>query len=72
MTLCDTTFRLQSAPLSERQLSALEALKGQLYGMRGFRIAEDRGELVVVYDASRLTLDDVKTALGRAGVPVCN
>ena len=70
MTLCDTTFRLPSGKLSERQLVALEQLKGQLYGLRGFRIIDDRSELLVEYDASRLTLDDVKTALARAGVQV--
>jgi hypothetical protein len=71
MTLCETTFRLQVAALSERQLSALEQLKGQVYGMRGFRIAEDLGELAVMYDASRLTQADVAQELHKAGVPVC-
>jgi hypothetical protein len=71
MTLCETTFRLQSGPLSERQLTALEQLKGQVYGMRGFRIAEDLGELAVTYDASRLTCADVAQELHKAGVPVC-
>lgn len=71
MTLCETTFRLQSAALSERQLTALEQLKGQVYGLRGFRIAEDRGELAVTYDASRLTHADVAQELHKAGVPVC-
>jgi hypothetical protein len=71
MTLCETTFRLQSKSLSDRQLTALEQLKGQVYGMRGFRIAEDLGELAVSYDASRLTLADVAQELHKAGVPVC-
>jgi hypothetical protein len=78
MTLCETIFPLRSGTLSESQLTALERLKGQLYGMRGFRIAEGRGEdggdgrceLAVTYDASRLTLADVAQALARAGVPV--
>ena len=71
MTLCEATFRLQSGSLSERQLTALEHLKGQVYGMRGFRIVEDRKELAVTYDASRLTHADVAQELHKAGVPVC-
>ena len=70
MTLCETTFHLPSGTLSERQLSALEQLKGQVYGMRGFRISEDLGELAVTYDASRLTHADVAQELHKAGVPV--
>lgn len=69
MTLCEITFRLPSA-LSERQLVALEQLKGQLYGMRGFRFSGDGGEMAVTYDASRLTQADVTQALHQAGVPV--
>ena len=72
MTLCDTTFPLRSKTLTEHQLMALERLKGQLYGLRGFEVPPDRAELVVLYDASRLTLDDVKRALAHAGVPLCN
>jgi len=49
---------------------ALEQLKGQLYGMRGFRFSGDGGEMAVTYDASRLTQADVTQALHQAGVPV--
>ena len=66
MTLIEKAYNVQ--PLSEGQLTSLERLKGQLYGMRGFSFVG--GNLVVKYDASRLTIADVESALRRAGVPV--
>ena len=66
MTMCEIRFRC--ATLSEAQLGSLEQLKGQLYGLRG--LAEHAGELVVTYDASRLSPAVVEHALHRAGVPV--
>jgi hypothetical protein len=66
MTMCEIRFR--SPALNEAQLASLEQLRGQLYGLRGF--SEEDGQLVVTYDASRLSPAVVETALHRAGIPV--
>lgn len=71
MTLCQVTFKLQASTLSERQLSAMEKLKSQLLGMRGFRFPDAADQLIVSYDASRLTVPEVESALKQAGIPVC-
>ena len=67
MTTCQIGFKC-SGSLSESQLNALEKLKGQLYGLRGY--TEEDGQLIVKYDASRLSPALVETALHRAGIPV--
>ena len=67
MTTCQIGFRC-AASLTESQLGSLEKLKGQLYGLRGF--AEKDGQLIVNYDASRLSPALVETALHQAGIPV--
>ena len=67
MTTCQIGFHCP-ASLTEPQLRALEKLKGQLYGLRGF--TENDGQLIVNYDASRLSPALVETELHRAGIPV--
>lgn len=67
MTTVQVHFRCTTS-LDEQQLLALEQLKGQLYGVRGF--TEREGELMVDYDATRLTPALLETALHAAGIPV--
>ncbi len=69
MTLCEVTYNYQRR-LSEANLSALSALRGQLYGLRGFDIDEAQNRLRVSYDASRVTLGDLERALRQAGIAV--
>ena len=69
MTFCEVTYDCQKG-LSEEQLAAMERLKGQLYGLRGFEVNDRENLLRVSYDASRLTPKDLEAALRRTGVAV--
>ena len=69
MTFCEATYHYQKR-LTDANLSALAALRGQLYGLRDFHIDEASSSLRVAYDASRVTLADLEAALRRAGVSV--
>ena len=69
MTFCEVTFRYQHR-LTEKQLTALEALRGQLYGLHRFHVDDSQNLIRVEYDASRVTVKDVEAALRGAGVAV--
>jgi hypothetical protein len=68
MTLVDITYELQS-PLSEEQLQRLGEF-ANTYGLRKFRVDEDKKHLSFEYDASRLRETQVEHVLGRASIPV--
>ena len=67
MTFCEVTFRYQNR-LTEKQLTALDALKARLYGLRRIEVTENL--IRVEYDASRVTVKDLEAALRGAGVAV--
>ncbi len=67
MTFCEVAFRYQNL-LTEKQLTALDALKGRLYGLRRIEVTEHL--IRVEYDASRVTVKDVEAALRGSGVAV--
>ncbi len=68
MTKLEKHFRLER-PLDAALASRVSGTYS-IYGM--LRVAPEPGGLLVEYDASRLTADDVEAALRRAGVPVAN
>jgi hypothetical protein len=68
MTLVEVTYDLQS-PLSPRQLRALAAF-ANTYGLRRFRVDEQRNQISLEYDGSRLTETQVAQALRSADIPV--
>ena len=68
MTLLEITYELQS-PLSLDQLSRLGEF-ANTYGLRRFRIDEQKNQLTFEYDASRLRETQVAHALGQAGIAV--
>jgi len=41
-----------------------------IYGIEHVRIARSREDLLIAYDASRLSAGDIEAALQRAGIPV--
>lgn len=68
MTKIQLPFAL-SAPLDDRLMSRI----GDLYGTYGIlRVSPDpdRQSLVVQYDATRFSQEDVEAALARAGFPL--
>ena len=69
MTFCEVSYRYQNT-LTERHLTALDTLKGQLYGLRRIEVDDRQSLIRVEYDASRVTVKDVEAALRRAGVAV--
>lgn len=69
MTFFEVTYRYQNR-LGPHQWSALEKLKGQLYGFKGFRFDERQNQITVSYDASRIQRGDVEKALRAAGVAI--
>jgi len=69
MTFCEVTYRYQKK-LGNPEFLALEKLKGQLYGLRGYHFEEVQNLIRVAYDASRVTKLDVEKALRGAGVAV--
>lgn len=68
MTKVELSFRLLS-PLDEAQAERLSDTH-RIYGIFTTRLAQNLQDLVVEYDASRLSPEDVEAALARAGLPV--
>jgi len=68
MTLLEVTYELQS-PLSLEQLSRLGEF-ANTYGLRRFRVDEQKNQLTFEYDASRLRETQVAHALGQVGIGV--
>ena len=68
MTLVEVTYELQS-PLTRDQLRTLAEFANN-YGLRRFRINEEKNWLQFEYDASRLKETEVAHVLRRAKIPV--
>ena len=68
MTLLEITYELQN-PLSLEQLNRLGEF-ANTYGLRSFRVDEQKNQLTFEYDASRLRDTQVAHVLGRAGIAV--
>jgi hypothetical protein len=68
MTLVETTYELQS-PLTEDQMRSLGEF-ANTYGLRRFRVADDKKRISFEYDASRLRDAQVAHVLGQAHIPV--
>jgi hypothetical protein len=68
MTLLEITYELQN-PLSLDQLNRLGEF-ANTYGLRKFRVDEQRNHLTFEYDASRLRDTQVAHVLGKAGIAV--
>jgi hypothetical protein len=68
MTLVEVTYDLL-APLRAGQLRALGQF-ANLYGLRRFRVDEERNQISFEYDASRLKQSEVTQALSRARIAV--
>ena len=58
-------------PLDE-QLMERVANAHSIYGLQHVMLMPSLDQVIVEYDASRLTLDQVEAALRRAGIPVVN
>ena len=68
MTLVEITYELQS-PLSNEQLHDLGGF-ANTYGLRRFRVDEQKNHLTFEYDASRLRETQVAHVLAQASIPV--
>lgn len=68
MTLLEITYELQS-PLSLQQLERLGGF-ANTYGLRKFRVDEQKNQITFEYDGSRLRDTQVAHALGLAGIAV--
>lgn len=68
MTLVEITYELQS-PLTQQQLARLGEF-ANTYGLRRFRVGEDKKHLSFEYDASRLRETQVAHVLGQASIAV--
>jgi hypothetical protein len=68
MTLVEITYELQS-PLNQEQLQSLGSF-ANTYGLRKFRVDDDRKQLSFEYDASRLRETEVAHVLRQARIPV--
>ena len=68
MTKVQKHFRLQR-PLDESLMQQI-ADANSIYGIERIRIAPSHEELMVEFDASRLRVTEVESALQRAGIPV--
>jgi hypothetical protein len=68
MTLVEVTYELQS-PLTQEQLRHLGGF-ANTYGLRRFRVDDDKKHLSFEYDASRLRDTQVAHALGQARIAV--
>lgn len=68
MTLVEITYELQS-PLTQQQLERLGEF-ANTYGLRRFRVGEDKKHLSFEYDASRLRETQVAHVLGQASIAV--
>jgi hypothetical protein len=68
MTLVEITYELQS-PLTQEQLRRLGEFSNT-YGLRRFRVDENKKHLSFEYDASRLRDTQVAHVLGQASIAV--
>ena len=68
MTLVDITYELQS-PLNQEQLQTLGSF-ANTYGLRKFRVDDDKKHLSFEYDASRLQETQVTHVLRHARIAV--
>lgn len=68
MSKVDLRFRLLR-PLDELVLDRIAAAHG-IYGILRVVPRVEAGELEVVYDASRLTAEEVEAELCRLGIPI--
>lgn len=68
MTLVEITYELQS-PLNLEQLATLGTF-ANTYGLRRFRVDEDKKHLSFEYDASRLRETEVAHVLRHARIAV--
>ncbi len=68
MTLVEITYELQSS-LQPEQLRALGEF-ANTYGLRRFRVDEEKKHLSFEYDASRLKETEVAHVLRQARIPV--
>ena len=68
MTLLEITYELQS-PLSMQQLERLGEF-ANTYGLRKFHVDEQKNQITIEYDASRLRDTQVAHVLGQAGIAV--
>lgn len=68
MTKVEVRYEL-TAPLEESHLEAIDRAHG-IYGLSMVRLAPSMDELIVQYDASRMSLPDVDAALKHAGLSV--
>lgn len=67
MTKVTLHFELQT-PLDERLMENISRA-GSLYGLLRVRVTPALNGLVVDFDASRLTTDEVEHAIRKAGIP---
>lgn len=68
MTKVQTTFKL-SRPLTDEDLKSVAHVHA-VYGMFAVRVSPGGDELFVEYDASRLSLKEVRGTLGENGLPI--
>ena len=68
MTKVQKHFRLRR-PLDEPLMEQIAAANS-IYGIERIRITPGDDELMVEFDASRLRITEVESALQRAGIPV--
>ena len=68
MTKVDTTFQL-SRPLGDDELKNISRVHS-VYGMLTVRVLPSGDELFIEYDASRLSLKDVRGTLEQHGIPL--
>jgi hypothetical protein len=68
MTKVQTTFKL-SRPLEDKDLENISRMNS-VYGMFATRLQSSGEELFVEYDASRLSLNEVRGTLEQHGLPL--
>lgn len=68
MTKTDARFKLTRA-LSDRDLENIMRVHS-VFGMLTTRVADSGDEVFVIYDASRLSLPEVRGVLEEHGIPI--
>jgi copper chaperone CopZ len=68
MTKVQTTFKLYRA-LSDQDLNQISRVHG-VYGMLSTKVQPSGDEIQVEYDASRLSLKEVRSVLEARGLPL--
>ncbi len=68
MTLVEAQYRF-TAPFQDEFTAAIQNAHSQ-YGLRAVKLHPNLDGVTVLYDASRLTLDDVDHALRGLGLPL--